>query len=334
MPADQHQLNFNQETLFKSKLNFSIKYQAPMRAMMIALIPATAMGVYFFGWRSLTLVVFSCLVAYLTEVIFETYRGGMPTESVFVSGALYGLSLPPYTPLWIAAVGIIFGIVFGKQVFGGFGKNVFNPAIVGRSFVYVCFPLYLTSQWMAPVSEPLGRLWQYTDLDAMTSATPLAGFKQTGALASLHDLFWGNISGSIGETCVPAILLGGAYILYRGVADWRYPVSCLLGAISLNTILYLLGFNHVLDPMRNLLSGSLLFGAFFMVTEPVSGCVKSPAKLLYGFLIGCLWIIIRSFSGFPEATSFAIILGNTFGPLFDEAVIVLEKKKKAQLQVS
>jgi Na+-transporting NADH:ubiquinone oxidoreductase subunit B len=330
----EYQPECDRETLFKSNLKLTIKHQAPMTAVIIALLPSTAMGVYFFGWRSLTLVIFSCLVAYLTEVIFETYRNGTPTESVLVSGALYGLSLPPYTPLWVAAVGMIFGIVFGKQVFGGFGKNVFNPAIVGRSFVYVCFPLYLTSQWMTPISEPLGRLFQYTDLDAMTSATPLINFKHTGALASIPDLFWGNISGCIGETCVPAILLGGAYIIYKRAADWRYPLSCLLGAMSLNSILYLLGFNHVLDPMRNLLSGSLLFGAFFMVTEPVSGCVRPQAKLIYGFLIGCLWIVIRSFSGFPEATSFAIILGNTFAPLFDEAVVLLDKKKKAQMQVS
>lgn len=303
-----------------------------MRAMLIGLLPVTAMGVYFFGWRSLTLVVFSCLVAYVTEVIFETYRNGTPTESVLVSGALYGLSLSPYTPLWIAAVGIIFGIVFGKQVFGGFGRNVFNPAIVGRSFVYVCFPLHLTSQWMAPSSDLWGRLYQYTDVDAMTTATPLVSFKQTGFLTSLSDLFWGNISGSIGETCVPAILLGGAYIIYKGAADWRYPVSCLLGALSLNSVFMFMGAPHVLDPARNLLSGSLLFGAIFMVTEPVSGCAKPKAKLLYGFLIGCLWVIIRTFSGFPEATSFAILLGNTFGPLFDEAFIALEKKKKSQLQ--
>lgn len=302
--------------------------------MLLALIPATAMGVYFFGWRSLTLVIFSCIVAYLTEIIFETYRNGTPTESVLVSGALYGLSLPPYTPLWISAVGIIFGIVFGKQVFGGFGRNVFNPAIVGRSFVYVCFPLQLTSQWMAPTTDIWGRLLKYTDMDAMTAATPLVSFKQTHELAVVSDLFWGNISGCIGETCVPAILLGGAYILYKGAADWRYPLSCIFGAVFLNGVLTYSGVPGVLDPIRNLLSGSLLFGAFFMVTEPVSGCVKSKAKLAYGFLIGCLWIIIRSFSGFPEATSFAILLGNTFGPLFDEAVMAWEKRKKTVSQAS
>lgn len=320
--------------MFTDNLKLSVKFQSPMRAMLVALLPATAMGVYFFGWRSLTLVIFSCIVAYLTEVVFETYRNGTPTESVLVSGALYGLSLPPYTPLWIAAVGMIFGIVFGKQVFGGFGRNVFNPAIVGRSFVYVCFPLHLTSQWMAPTTDIWGRLAYYSDIDAMTAATPLVSFKQNHVLTSIPDLFWGNISGCIGETCVPAILLGGAYILYKGAADWRYPVSCIFGAMSLNVALVLAGVPNVLDPLRNLLSGSLLFGAFFMVTEPVSGCVKSQAKLVYGFMIGCLWIIIRSFSGFPEATSFAILLGNTFGPLFDEAVMALEKRKKNRLHAS
>jgi Na+-transporting NADH:ubiquinone oxidoreductase subunit B len=128
--------------------------------------------------------------------------------------------------------------------------------------------------------------------------------------------------------------LGGAYIVYKGAADWRYPLSCLAGAMSLNAVLSLMGIPQVMDPMRNLLSGSLLFGAFFMVTEPVSGCAKPVAKILYGFMIGCLWIVIRSFSGFPEATSFAIILGNTFGPLFDEAVMALQKKRKSELQAS
>ena len=315
------------------KLNFSLKAQKPMRAMLVALVPCTMAAIYFFGWRSLILVVFCCLVAYLTEVIFESYRGATPTESVVVTGALLGLSLPPYTPLWIAAVGTVFGVVFGKQVFGGFGKNVFNPAIVGRCFLYVCFPLQLTSQWMKPGSWPLGRIASYSDLDAMTTASPLIAFKQSNALTDLQSLFLGNISGSIGETCVPAILLGGAYILYKRAADWRYPMSCLLGAMSLNTVLYLAGVQGVMDPARNLLAGSLLFGAFFMVTEPVSGCAKFPAKWAYGFLIGCLWITIRSFSSFPEATAFAILLGNTFGPLFDEAVIIMEQRKKAQARV-
>ncbi|MGD9818974.1 MAG: RnfABCDGE type electron transport complex subunit D [Desulfomonilaceae bacterium] len=319
--------------MFSGNLKLSLKYQAPMRAMLIALLPATAMGVYFFGWRSLTLVVFSCIAAYDTEVIFETYRNGSPTESVIVSGALYGLSLPPYTPLWIAAVGIVFGIVFGKQVFGGFGRNVFNPAIVGRSFIYVCFPVQLTSQWMSPSQSIWGRLGQYTDLDAMTSATPLISFKQSGAIADFSDLFWGNTGGCVGETSALAILIGGAYILYKGAADWRYPVSCILGFIFINSILPFMGAHQAQDPLRNLLSGSLLFGAFFMVTEPVSGCVRPQAKLIYGFLIGCLWLVIRTFSGFPEATSFAILLGNTFGPLFDEAVTAMEKRKKSQVQV-
>ncbi|MDQ7784940.1 MAG: RnfABCDGE type electron transport complex subunit D [Desulfomonilaceae bacterium] len=314
------------------KLNTSIKSQKPMRAMLIGLVPCTMAAVYFFGWRSLTLVVFCCLVAYITEVIFETYRGGTPTESIMVSGALLGLSLPPHTPLWIAAVGTVFGVVFGKQVFGGFGKNVFNPAIVGRCFLYVCFPIQITSEWMEPGTWPLGRLASYADVDALTSATPLTTFQQTGALTDIQNLFLGNTAGSIGETCVPAILLGGAYIIYKRAADWRYPVSCLAGAVGLNTVLYLWGVPGVMDPVRNLLAGSLLFAAFFMVTEPVSGCAKIPAKWAYGFLIGCLWIVIRSFSSFPEATSFAILLGNTFGPLFDEVAIMSEQKKKAQAQ--
>jgi Na+-transporting NADH:ubiquinone oxidoreductase subunit B len=316
--------------LLIKKLNFSIKAQKPMRAMLIGLTPCTLAAIYFFGWRSLLLVVFCSLVAYITEVVFETYRDSTPTESVIVTGVLLGLSLPPYTPLWIAGVGTIFGVVFGKQVFGGFAKNVFNPAIVGRCFLYVCFPLQITSQWMNPGNWPWGRLASYSDLDAMTSASPLIAFKQTGALTDVQSLFFGNISGSIGETCVPAILLGGAFIIYKKAADWRYPASCLLGAMSLNSVLYLFGVQGVMDPLRNLLAGSLLFATFFMVTEPISGCVKPQAKWAYGFLIGCLWIVIRSFSSFPEATAFAILLGNTFGPLFDEAVIAMEQRKKTQ----
>jgi Na+-transporting NADH:ubiquinone oxidoreductase subunit B len=185
---------------------------------------------------------------------------------------------------------------------------------------------------MIPGSLPYGRLLSYSAADAITSATPLISFKQSGALPDLGSLILGTVSGSIGETSAVAILLGGFYILYRGVADWRYPLSCLLGAMSLNAVLYLSGIQGVLDPMRNLFAGSLLFGAFFMVTEPVSGCFKKEAKWIYGFVIGCLWILIRSFSSFPEATAFAILLGNTFGPLFDEAFIELDKRKKARAQ--
>ena len=312
------------------EIKFSMRRQPPMRAVLIGLVPCLAAAVFLFGWRSLAMVLFCCLTAYVTEVIFETYRGGSPTESILVSGALLGLSLPPYTPFWIAAVGVVFGVVFGKQIFGGFGKNVFNPAIVGRCFIYVCFPIQMTSRWMVPGAWPLGRLESYSATDAVTSATPLISFKQTGALTDLPSLFLGNIPGSIGETCVVAILAGGFYILYRKAADWRYPVSCLLGATALNTILYFSGVESVMDPVRNIFSGSLLFAAFFMVTEPVSGCVKKEAKWVYGLFIGILWIVIRSFSSFPEATAFAILLGNTFGPLFDEVVTALEQRKKAK----
>ncbi len=299
-----------------------------MRAVLIGLVPCTALAVYLFGLRALALVLFCCLVAYLIEVVFETYRGGTPTESLLVSGTLLGLSLPPYTPFWVAAVGTTVGLVFGKQVFGGFGKNVFNPAIVGRCFLYVCFPIEMTSKWMVPVTEPLGRLLVWSDTDAVTSATPLITFKQTGALPDLWSLVVGSVSGSIGETSAIAVLMGGAYIIYRKAADWRYPLSTILGAMALNVPFYVLAVPGVMEPVHNLFAGSLLFGAFFMVTEPVSGCVKKEAKWAYGFLIGALWIFIRSFSGFPEATAFAILLGNTIGPLFDEAVTEWEKMKQ------
>ncbi len=312
------------------KIQFTLKRQQPMRVMLIGLIPCTVAAIYFFGWRSLSLVVFCGLVAYLTELVFETYRKGSPTDSILVTGVLLGLSMPPYVPYWVAAVGTIFGVVFGKQVFGGFGKNVFNPAIVGRCFLYVCFPIQMTSQWMTPGGWPLGHLLSFSAPDAITSATPLIAFKQPGALTDLQSLFVGNIAGSIGETSAIAILLGGAYIVYKKVADWRYVASCLIGAMGLNVALYLMDISGVMHPIHSLLAGSLLFATFFMVTEPVSGCAKKEAKWVYGLFIGCLWIVIRSFSSFPEATAFAILLGNTFGPLFDEAVILLEQRKKAR----
>ncbi len=316
--------------VFGAEMKFGLKRQPPMRAMLWALAPCTGVGVCLFGWRALAIVLFCCLVAYVTELVFETYRGTSPTESVLVSGALLGLSLPPYVPFWIAGVGVVFGIVFAKQVFGGFGRNVFNPAIVGRCFLYVCFPLQLTSQWMEPGTPPWGRLLSYSNTDAITSATPLILFKQDGVLPDLQPLIIGNVGGSIGETSALAILLGGIYIVYKRAADWRYPVSCLLGFLGLNVALYFGGAAGVMEPIHNLFAGSLLFGAFFMVTEPVSGCARKEAKWAYGILIGCLWVIIRSFSSFPEATAFAILLGNTFGPLFDEAVIYWQGKKRAK----
>lgn len=310
------------------EIKYAIRAQRPMRAMLIGLLPCAGCGVYIFGWRALALVLVCCLVAYLVEVVFETYRGGTPTESLLVSGALLGLSLPPYTPFWIAAVGTVAGLVFGKQVFGGFGKNVFNPAIVGRCFLYVCFPIEMTGRWMSPPRGPLGRLLVWSDLDAMTSATPLIAFKQDGALTDLLSLILGSIGGSIGETSAIAVVMGGAYIVYKKAADWRYPLSCLLGAMALCAPLYLLDQPGVMDPLRSLFAGSLLFGAFFMVTEPVSGCATKGAKWCYGLFIGAVWIFIRSFSGFPEATAFAILLGNTFGPLFDEAFMEWDRRKR------
>lgn len=295
-----------------------------MQPMMIrvcyGLIPCIVASVYFFGFRSLILTALVLVFGIATEGSFTLRQGEPITSAAIVSSLILALSLPPTTPFWIAVIGIVFGIVFGKMVFGGFGHNVFNPAMVGRCFIYIAFPIAMTNRWVEPVGGKYGGFstW-FPPVDALTTATPLEVLSK-GMDFPLAKLFMGNISGSLGETCAGLILLGGIYIIIKRSAPWRLTVSCLLGGVSLSFVLRYAGISSVPSLLDSLLSGSFLFGAFFVVTEPISGPKTETGQWIYGFMIGGLTIILRRYSNFSEGMMFAVLFMNMFVPVMDMAV--------------
>ena len=304
-----------------------------MRRVIYALLPIILASVYYFGWRVIPLIISTTFFAVLAEWSFKRSSGKPVSEAVFVTSILFVLTLPPKTPYWIAAVGIVFGIVFGKEVFGGFGRNVFNPALVGRAFVYVSFPKFLTIEWTAPIRDSiLGGFTRYIGptIDTVTTATPMLTFRSTGELMDYGDLLFGNISGSLGETSAILIILAGIYLLYTKTAHKESTLGVLIGFIGMTLIFNALSVNQVPNPIFGLLSGGILFSAVFMATDPISSPKTKEGRWVYGILIGGITVIIRGFALFAGGVMFAILIGNSFAPLIDETVKALKAHKKAK----
>lgn len=312
-----------------------ILWQKQIVAMLVALIPVTLGSVYFFGLRSLLVVAVCCGVGFACEWLFTRKQGRPVTSAVFVTAILLALSMPPLAPIWVAVIGVAVAVVFGKMAFGGFGFNIFNPAMVGRCFIYISFPKVMTIGWVEPVAGAGGGFARWASVDAITGATPLDLFK-TGAEAlrevSLQGLFFGNVGGSIGETSAPLILIGAAIILYKKAANWRIVVSTLAGAAAVSAILYHAGVAKVPPPLFTILAGSMLFGAVFIATDPVSAARTSGGMYVYGVLVGALTVVIRAFSGFSEGMTFGVLLGNMFAPITDQIIKELKSRLKARSQ--
>ena len=295
-----------------------------MSIVVIAVAPASLLSIYFFGWRAMAIILVSYIFGGAAESIFAVVRKEEINEGFLVTGLLFPLILPPTIPLWMVAVGIVFGVVFGKEVFGGTGRNVFNPAIVGRIFLAITFPVHMVSNWTEPLTGFPAGFSRWVS-DAVSQATPLAIIKETGSFP-LEQLFWGNVSGSIGETSAIAILLGGVYLVFTKVANWRIPVAY-IGSVMLFS---LVGHTFAPDTFPGIpltvLSGGLLFGAIFMATDPVSAPYTNEARWIYGILIGVFTMIIRYMSGYVEGVMFAILLMNTFAPILDDVVVRIRFK--------
>ncbi len=306
-----------------------LQIQKPMLRVCYALIPLVLTAIYLFGWRSLVLIGVVFIFGMATEAVF-TFRAGKPvTSAVFVTCLIFSLSLPPTLPFWMAIIGIIVGVAFGKMVFGGFGQNVFNPAMVGRCFIYITFPLAMTNTWVEPMYGGLAGFGHWSaPFEALTGATPLMEIK-AGVSIPWLDLIMGSTSGSMGETSAVLILIGGAYIIYKKAAPWKLAVSCLLGGIVLSTLLNLSGQAAIPSPFLTLLSGSFLFGCAFVVTEPITGPKTSSGQWLYGFIIGGLTVILRGFSNFSEGIMFSVLLLNSFVPMIDQTIRQYQATRKA-----
>ncbi len=280
-----------------------------MITVLIAVLPCVAFGVYSYGLRVISLIMISYIFGGISEVLFSVIRKKEVNEGFLITGIIYPLLLPPTIPYWMAAVGIIVGVVFGKEVFGGTGKNIFNPAMVGRIFLAIAFPVEMTTEWKVPF------------LDAITSATPLISFKATANLASNWNLLIGNIPGSVGETCKIAIILGGIFLVITKVANWRIPVSYLGTVAVLSLVFNRIWPSSFAPPIFQLLSGGLLFGAVFMATDPVTSPFTRAGRWIYGILLGILTLSIRGFSGYVEGVMFALIFMNILAPLLDQSIL-------------
>lgn len=283
-----------------------------MSYVIVALLPATLASISFYGWGALKIIIVSYIIGGAVEVIFAIVRKKEIHEGFLVTGLIFPLVLPPTTPLWVVAVGIVFGVLFGKEMFGGTGRNIFNPALVGRLFITIAFPAIMTTSWQMPFT------------DAITSATPLAVYKTTGSMASIFDLLVGKTAGSMGETCRIAIILGGLLLIFTKVSNWRIPVSY-VGSV----FVFAAVGNHFLParvapPVFQVLTGGLLFGALFMATDPITSPFTRAGKYSFGILCGILTVLIRSFSGYVEGVMFSIVIMNAFAPLVDHIVLTLK----------
>jgi Na+-transporting NADH:ubiquinone oxidoreductase subunit B len=270
------------------------------------------------------------VVGFATEAIFTILQGKPVTSAVFVTGLIFTLSLPPTIPFWMAVIGIVSGVAIGKMMFGGFGQNVFNPAMVGRCFIYITFPLQMTNRWVEPIWGGWGGFAHWSaPLDTVSRATPLVGLRE-GDLIAWQDLFLGSISGSLGETSAVLIIFGGLFIIVKKAASWHLALSCILGGVFVSAVFKMAGFANIPSPPATLLAGSFLFGSFFVVTEPVSGAKTRAGQWIYGGMIGALIVVLRGFSNFSEGVMFSVLIMNAFVPILDQTVRQIQAKRKAE----
>lgn len=261
----------------------------------------------------------------LWEALFASVRGHEITEGFLVTSLLFPLTLPPTIPLWQVALGISFGVVFGKEIYGGVGKNFLNPALTARAFLYFAYPAQITGD----------AIW--TAVDGYTAATPLGAVATADPKASWAaienslnttwwDAFLGGMQGSMGETSTLACLIGAAILIATGVGSWRIMLAVVIGAVSLSTVLWGASSQtnamFLMPPWWHLVIGGFAFGTVFMATDPVSASMTETGKWFYGFLIGAMTILIRVVNpAFPEGIMLAILFGNVFAPLIDYFVI-------------
>lgn len=296
--------------------------QRNMYGVCVALIPTLLASLIFFGLGAAIVLVTSVLSCVFFEwaisrFLLHKQQLTITDGSAALTGLLLGFNLPSNLPVWIIIIGALVAIGVGKMTFGGLGCNPFNPALVGRVFLLISFPVQMTT-WPLP-----GQLTSY--LDAQTGATPLAVMKEavkTGdtsvleKLPNAFDMLLGQMGGSLGEVSALAILIGLVYMLMRKIITWHIPVSILLTVLVLSGLLHLYNPAYA-DPVNTLLSGGLLLGACFMATDYVTSPMTPRGQIIYGIGIGAITVIIRTFGAYPEGMSFAILIMNAFTPLIN-----------------
>ncbi len=260
------------------------------------------------------------------EMLFASVRGHEINEGFLVTGMLFPLTLPPTIPLWQVAVGISFGVVIGKEVFGGVGKNFLNPALTARAFLFFAYPAQISGDFV------------WTAVDGFSGATALSiaangGQEALAAAISWQDAFLGLVQGSMGETSTLACLLGAVILIATGIGSWRVMLGMVVGAGSLAWLLHGVGSNPMfsISPAWHLVMGGFAFGCVFMATDPVSAAMTNRGRYIYGALIGVMSILVRSINpAFPEGVMLAILFGNVFAPLIDYYVVKANIKRRMQ----
>jgi len=323
----------------------SIDLKRTMTVVILALLPALVFGIFntgfqhfrsigesvaFFSWQGFGfgfIKVFPIIVvSYVTglgiEFIFAQVKGHEVNEGFLVSGMLIPLVMPVDVPLWMVALATAFAVVFGKEVFGGTGMNVFNPALLSRVFLFFAYPAFMTGDriWIAGLTKGQGIV------DGFSGATPLAeaAAGHIDKLPKFLDMFLGTIPGSIGETSALAILIGAVILVVTGIGSWKIMVSVVAGGLFMGGILNLWGANSYMQVpfYYHLVMGGFAFGAVFMATDPVTGAQTEKGKWIYGFLIGLMSVLIRVVNpAYPEGVMLAILLMNVFAPLIDYFVV-------------
>lgn len=298
--------------------------QTIMNRVLYSLVPLLLFAIYLFGWRVLAVVLVANLAGFVTEYLFiRKKKGGKVSVACFVTSTLVAMTLPPSIPLWISAVSALFAIAFGKMVFGGFGTNPFNPAILGRTFVYISFPNQMTVSWTYPFQGFPGGLIHWSGGKALeTGATILNQLRLGKEISfSFSDAFLGSVTGSLGETSALLIILAGFYLILTKTAKWQPMLGTTLSVLLFNFIFY-----PGTNPLFFLVSGGVLFGIVFMTTDPVSQPKGKLALWIYAVLIGFLTVFIRRFSLFAEGFMFALLLANSLMPLVEYGLERLGKK--------
>ena len=281
--------------------------------VVIALVPVTLVGVLFFGFNALLILAASTMSAMFFEAVVLMLTNKkfclkylLSDGSSAVTGLLVGLVLPPLAPIWLAVIASAVAILIGKHIFGGIGKNIFNPALVGRAFAFMSWPVLMT-RWY----EPLAMNNWFADL--ASGATPLGG-----AEATLLEMFLGNIGGSLGETSAIAILLGGLYLFLKGHIDWRIPGGYIGTAAIFALVTNQFDFAQV---AYHLLAGGLLFAAIFMATDMVTSPTTKLGRLIFGIGCGLVSMFVRIFASAPEGVTYAVLFMNALVPLIDRYTV-------------
>lgn len=315
-----------------------------MIVVVVAVIPALLFGMWNTGYQHflslgetvgfwdqfwygflkvLPIIIVSYVIGLGIEFAFAQYRGHEVNEGYLVSGMLIPLIVPPDIPLWMLAISIVFAVVIGKEVFGGTGMNILNPALTARAFLFFAYPQDMSGD----------KVWISDKADAYSGATPLgdALVGNFDNFPSAADMFFGFIPGSVGETSTLAILIGAVILLFTGIASWRVMFSVFAGGLIMGLIFNFFGANDYMNlpAYYHLILGGFAFGAVFMATDPVTAAQTNRGKYIYGFLIGIMAVIIRVVNpAYPEGMMLAILLMNVFAPLIDHYVVETNIKKR------